>query len=514
MESAKYQGLYRAQTLQISMGSSHAICHYKYNSPLWPILYETYQRNLNYLFVEMKNIIKKKYIPVAIVVVFSLLFFHTGKSQHAQLPIRVNNSKLSISKDGLRIEKSDTTNWFWLGDTGWSLFQELNRADAEYYFSTRASQGFTVIQAVAVMGWNRAWNDVNAYGHSPFIDGHADRPNEKFWQHADWILKKAHEYGLYVALLPAWGSYWGDEGTIEYAQWITNRYKDYSNIIWVNGGDRNVGEDKELFNQIGRVFSTDEDALTTFHPRGDDVSSKHFHQEKWMDFNMQQSGHGKRDIRADIQVDEDLAKTPTKPTLNGEPNYEDHCINWNKDCSEGTFNAHDVRQLAYWTVFAGATGYTYGHVHVWDFYHGGNKEDGYSDWKIAVKDSGAVHMGYLVNLMMSRPHKGRVPAQYIFTDEAPDGVKQRAIMGDKYAFIYTSQGQNMYVNLDSLPWKHKKAWWLNPRDGKATPIKNLPRSGKYTFDPPGNPGNDNDWILVIDDESKDYTKPGSASTNK
>ena len=100
------------------------------------------------------------------------------------------------------------------------------------------------------MGWNRDWNDENAYGHPPFFEGDASRPNEAFWQHADWLINKARDHGLYMALLPAWGSYWGDEAIIEYAQWITNRYKDYENIIWVNGGDRKVGEDKELFNQV------------------------------------------------------------------------------------------------------------------------------------------------------------------------------------------------------------------------------------------------------------------------
>ncbi|MFC1794537.1 DUF4038 domain-containing protein, partial [Planctomycetota bacterium] len=160
---------------------------------------------------------------------------------------------------------------------------------------------------------------------------------------------------------------------------------------------------------------------------------------------MQQSSHGRRDIRADNQVDADFAKTPTKPTLNGEPNYEDHCVDWKSDCSLGTFNAHDVRQLAYWTVFAGATGITYGHVHVWDFYHGGNREDGYKDWKVQMKDPGAVQMGYLANLMMSRPHAGGAPAQHILTSGSPNGLKQRAIMGNGYAFVYTSQGHKMHV---------------------------------------------------------------------
>ena len=422
--------------------------------------------------------------------------------------INHDNWKLAISEDGLRIQKSNGTDWFWLGDTAWSLFQELNREDAEYYFSTRASQGFNVIQAVIVMGWGRRWNYPNAYGDQPFLDDDSNNPNEDFWQHADWLIKEAQDYGLYIALLPAWGSYWGKLATVEYARWVTNRYKDYNNIIWVNGGDRTVRDDKELFNQIGCIFDTNEDALTTYHPAPGDPSSNHFHHEKWLDFNMQQSSHGRRGIRADNQVDKDLAKTPTKPNLNAEPNYEDHCINWDANCALGRFNAHDVRQLAYWTVFAGATGYTYGHVHVWDFYHGGNKESGYEDWKVKIKDSGAVQMGYIMNLMMSRPHTGRTPAQQILTNESPDGLRQRAIIGNGYAFIYTSQGHNIHINLDELLWEQSKAWWFNPRNGKTTQIDNVPNSGKYTFDPPGNFGGDNDWVLVIDDTSKDYAKPG------
>ncbi|RLD53398.1 MAG: hypothetical protein DRI97_13580, partial [Bacteroidetes bacterium] len=168
-----------------------------------------------------------------------------------------NKWTLVISQDKMRIQKADGSDWFWLGDTGWSLFQELNREDAEYYYSTRASQGFTVIQAVVIMGWSRGWNDTNAYGHHPFHNGDASNPNEEFWQHTDWLIKKASEYGLYLALLPSWGSYWGDQASIEYARWVTNRYRNFDNIIWVNGGDRNVGDDLELLNQLGEVFDTD-----------------------------------------------------------------------------------------------------------------------------------------------------------------------------------------------------------------------------------------------------------------
>jgi hypothetical protein len=66
----------------------------------------------------------------------------------------------------------------------------------------------------------------------------------------------------------------------------------------------------------------------------------------------------------------------------------------------------------------------------------------------------------------------------------------------------------MHVNLDELPWEQNKAWWFNPREGKATQIDDVPNSGNHKFDPSGESGGDNDWILVIDDAGKGWTAPG------
>lgn len=40
--------------------------------------------------------------------------------------------------------------FFLMGDTAWELFERLNREKADSYLQTRASQGFTVIQAVVL----------------------------------------------------------------------------------------------------------------------------------------------------------------------------------------------------------------------------------------------------------------------------------------------------------------------------------------------------------------------------
>jgi len=403
-----------------------------------------------------------------------------------------------------------------MGDTAWALFLRLDREQADRYLEKRAIQGFSVIQAVAVMGYSFTWNAPNLYDDRPFQADDPSRPNEPFWEHADYIIDKAKRLGMYVALLPTWGSFWGREATIDYARWIADRYRHQENIIWVNGGDRSVKEDAGLFNEIGNVFhETCPQHLTTFHPRAGDPSSQHFHDQPWLDFNMNQSSHGQRDIRSDLQVDIDWKKTPAKPTLDGEPCYERHPIGWKADTGE--FQPHDVRQLAYWTLFAGATGITYGHVCVWIFnnaetftypeHH--NSISPSLNWWDEIDSEGAHDMTHVVNLMMSRPHAGRRPAQSLLDDEQDGPASLRATVGNGYAFAYTSQGAGLTVNLDSLPWRNHTCWWFNPRDGRALRIVEVPSSLTHKFDPPDDTGGD--WVLVIDDANKGYEAPGTCS---
>src|SRR5688572_29539703 len=56
---------------------------------------------------------------------------------------------LRISPDGRFLMQPDGAPFFWLADTGWSLFQRLDQEDAEQYLKDRASRGYNIIQAVA-----------------------------------------------------------------------------------------------------------------------------------------------------------------------------------------------------------------------------------------------------------------------------------------------------------------------------------------------------------------------------
>jgi hypothetical protein len=74
--------------------------------------------------------------------------------------------------------------------------------------------------------------------------------------------------------------------------------------------------------------------------------------------------------------------------------------------------------------------------------------------------------------------------------------------------------------MTKLSADHAKAWWYNPKDGKCydsngdeteLPFGTFDTDGTRQFDPPGPVGEDNDWVLVLDDPSKGFPPPGAIS---
>src|SRR4051812_39801682 len=57
---------------------------------------------------------------------------------------------VSVSANGHYLVTSDGKPFFWLADTAWELVHSTTREEIQYYLQTRAQQGFTVIQAVAL----------------------------------------------------------------------------------------------------------------------------------------------------------------------------------------------------------------------------------------------------------------------------------------------------------------------------------------------------------------------------
>lgn len=77
-----------------------------------------------------------------------------------------------------------------------------------------------------------------------------------------------------------------------------------------------------------------------------------------------------------------------------------------------------------------------------------------------------------------------------------------------YAMVYAPVGRKFSVRLNVIKGPKVKAWWFNPRDGSASLIGEFASEGSREFNPPA-PGENLDWVLVLDDAAKGFPPPGS-----
>ncbi len=439
---------------------------------------------------------------------------------------------LEISPDRRMLQDKNGDGFFWMGDTAWEIFARLSRDEIDQYFANRSEKKFTVIQAIIMANQGGGIGTPNPYGDLPFIDKDPTRPavtngsnpqnsNEyDFWDHVDYVVEKAAEKGMYIALLPANTTYVLGNGDIlnptnarQYGQWIGSRYKDKPNIIWVLGGDVNGDEGNDgvaIWDALAEgIKSVDSNHLMSFHPKGGYSSSQWFHNRTWLDFNMIQTGHCGKDQDIYRHVIADYNKNPIKPTIDGEPRYEDipRCFGSPND----RISAFETREAAYWQLFSGAFGHTYGHNSIWQMYKAEYDPviNPSKTWEEALNDPGAMQMKHVSNLMQSRPILGRVPDQSLIESGSDNGANHiQATRGNGYAFLYMPSGNPVTVSMGKISGSSIKAWWYNPRDGAAIAIGTFANIGSKSFDPPGEYTRGNDWILVLDDVSKGYGKPG------
>lgn len=426
-------------------------------------------------------------------------------------------SYLRISENSRFLTYKNGNPFFWLADTGWELIHRLSLEEIDYYFDVRKKQGFTVIQAV-VLPEEDGLRVPNYYGQLPLIDQNPLTPNEDYFKFVDRIIEMADDKGLILALLPTWGDkvellahgkgpvIFNSSNAFEYGQWIGNRYRNYRNIIWVNGGDRQGGGTNfKVWNALAEgIKSVDQRHLMTYHPWGGGYgfsSSKWFHNQDWLDFNMAQSGHVCKGLPNFEIIEHDYAITPIKPCLDGEPRYEDHAVNWRLE-ENGWFNDFDIRQAAYWAVFSGAFGHTYGCHPVWQFYSEKQEPVSFARryWKEALELPGAYQLKHLKSLILSRDFLSRIPDQLLITDSTMFRNQLRATRGNGYAFIYMPAGGEVNVNCKPLNANLLDCWWFRPSTGEKIPIGTKSVTGILHFEAPSYPGViwGNDWVLGLD----------------
>lgn len=92
---------------------------------------------------------------------------------------------IEVSPNGRYLVTPSGEPFFWLADTGLSIFARLTREEADFYLRDRAQKGFTVIQAVAAGSPLDDFDVSNRYGALPFKEHDPFQPNPAYFAHVD-----------------------------------------------------------------------------------------------------------------------------------------------------------------------------------------------------------------------------------------------------------------------------------------------------------------------------------------
>jgi len=447
----------------------------------------------------------------------------------------VQSQSLQLSQNQRYLVRENGAPFFWLGDTGWEMLHRLDRQEMERYMRNRAGKGFTVIQTVIASEIDGV-TFPNMEGNLPFEDFDPERPVEAYFQLVDYALETAEKFGLVLALLPTWhrwvlpGSHPLNEGAVftesnayTYGRFLGQRYREAPNVVWVLGGDWPAGPQIAIWDAMARGLEEGNGGshLMTYHPRGQQTSSTWLHNREWLDFNMIQTGHQAPSFHVYDWIYQDYLLDPPKPVLNGEPAYEDIGIWFNP--VNGRHDAYEIRKQAYWSVFAGAFGHTYGNNNIWQISRLDDKARIWPDktWEEAMEAPGSSHMGHLRKLMESRPFLDRIPDQELLLGDNPSHASDHVqatrdgspgANDATYLMVYFPYFSTMKINTSVIPGKELNIWWFKPATGQAFLENRVANNGeihvsnwKDLFKPgPHGP----DWVLVIDDASAGYGRPG------
>ncbi|TJZ59936.1 DUF4038 domain-containing protein [Sphingobacterium olei] len=451
----------------------------------------------------------------------------------------VQAQSLKVATSSHYLQKEDGKPFVWIGDTAWELFHKLDSTGVDEYLTTRMEQGFTVIYAV-VLAEHNGLSSPNAYGELPLRHLDPATPNLRYFEHIDYVVNKAQSLGLYLAVLPTWGSYVpnkrdGDRSYIftpqnayDYGSFLGSRYRNKP-IVWVLGGDRNVDntEANRVWDSMatGIQMGNGNTQLMSYHPAGESTSAYWFHKSPWLAFNMYQTGHARKAMPGYQYAEAHRLLDPPKPFLDGEPAYEDIPIKFweyiaQKPLKEldsgvidrsgiirdstyfrgGFFSDRDVRNQAYWGLLSGAMGFSYGNNAVWQFVEVGKNSvlPSLHTWREALRRPGAEQIKHLRLFMEKWDFSTFVPDQSIIYGINRPGTShiRAATNTDRsVVFVYTPVNQVIVLNSPAHAQEVYKVSWFDPRNGRTYVQEDVALMEQVEFTPPEET---DDCLLILE----------------
>jgi len=447
-------------------------------------------------------------VLVAACVMCTMLMMPAAKAQSGG-----GVTPLAVSENHRYLVDQNHVPYLLQGEAAWSLIVVPSDQEVEQYLKNRRDKGFNAVLVELIEHRYSKKPPLNAAGDPPFTTpGDFSTPNEKYFAHADWVIRKAGEYGSQVLLTPIYLGYVGtDEGWIEelvklkpekcleYGRYLGKRYKDFDNIIWVMGGDRNPKDVIEKVDLIALgIREFDKRHLFTAHGNSEPSTPEQFGSGGWLDINSSYSCETVHE-----RLFRDYNHQPVLPTFLIE------------SCYEGEHNSSEVqiRRQAYWAVLCGGFGHVFGNNPLWHF-EGPSLYPFEGTWQQAMDLPGSQSMMHWGKLFRSRHWFDLLPDQK--HEVVTAGVGE--FLGNDYlaagrtldgstVIAYLPTKRTIKVDMSKVSGAQAVAWWFDPSSGRVTEAGAFPTTGILEFTPPA----EGDWVLVLDDASQKLPPPGQSS---
>ena len=415
------------------------------------------------------------------------------------------------------------------GDAAWSLIADLTREDVDLYLNDRRARGFNTLLVNLIESRFATNAPANAYGQLPFrgqpfeavvalVDflslAHYGTnaanlvvdytmPNDAYFAHADWVLRRAAEEGFLVLLTPSYVGWeggsqgWyaamvanGPERLRQYGEYLGRRYRDFSNILWAHAGDYDPPR-KDLVRAIAEGIATfDPRALHTAHCAPETAAIEYWQGERWLDVNNVYT-YGPVCVAASEQY----ARPERMPFFLIESAYE----------NEHEATEQRLRAQAYQAVLSGAAGQVFGNNPIWHF-DGPGLYPAPVTWQQALGSRGAQSMTHLRALLTSLPWWLLQPdLDHTLLTDGPGPEDQRAVAARtadrSLAIAYLPDSREITVDLAQFAGPDVAARWYDPAEGRFFTVAGapFPATGRRGFSPETNNSSGfYDWALVLE----------------
>lgn len=414
---------------------------------------------------------------------------------------------LKASANGRYLVDQNNVPFLIMGDSPQG-FMALSPADQQTYLSSRSQAGVNAIWvSLLCTTYGSICPSFNGYGNVvPFTtQGDLSTPNATYFAQVDAMLSLAAQFNIVVFLDPIETGGWlgtlrsnGATKDYNYGVYLGNRYKNFPNIVWLNGNDfqtwMNPSDDAVVSAVDRGIKSVDGSHLQTVELNY--YTSGSLDDPTWGSIIGLDSAYSYYPTYAQVLKEYNRAHMPVW-FIEGVYEYQ--------GVSGGYLGPYQLRNQEYWTQLSGATGQLYGNFDLYGFPAGWKS----SSWQNSL---GITQFTYARDFFAALPWYDLVPDQNHSVVTAGYGTFQKCCINansdyltaartsdGKLVVAYMPSVRTITVNMSKLTGPATGRWY-DPTNGTYATISGSPfaNSGSRQFTPPGkNSSGDGDWVLEL-----------------